>query len=211
VAETADGPTPDSEPVAEVIAEVIAEVMDVPPHASDEQPYVACVLPSPTQPFDWRSPEVAQAVANIAAAEGPVSERVVCKRLAEAWGLKRSPVGFAQALPSLLRRIATSLQPTWRAGYLWPAGTSPEQWSGYRIFDPAEPHCRRDTEDIPVEEIANAASALLSRYGRMPRADLARALAKRFGFRGLTKTVGQRMEEGLALADERAQAKAAIS
>ncbi|MGC4118447.1 MAG: DUF3320 domain-containing protein [Myxococcales bacterium] len=174
--------------------------------ATDEEPYRTAKLAPQTSVFAWTLPEVPDLVAEIVAVEGPISERLLCRRVAEIWGLKRSPAGFGSALARLLARAPAQRRPTWNEGFLWPAGASPDTWRHYRVANPADPVSRRDAEDIAVEELANAAESLLARYGAMPREELARALAKRFGFRGLTRGVHQRMEEGIALAEKRAGA-----
>ena len=85
-------------------------------------------------------------------------------------------------------------------GLLAAARVDPATYRGYRVPDPSDAATRRDVEDIAVEEIANAALDILARYGRTPRDDLARAVAKRFGFRGLTKLVAQRVDQAIDLA-----------
>ncbi|MBL8910241.1 MAG: DUF3320 domain-containing protein, partial [Archangium sp.] len=165
--------------------------------------YVVTTLTAPTGAFAWSSREVIAAVEKIVATEGPVSERVVGRRLAECWSLKRAPSSLSTNLVTLLKAISVSNRPVSRDGFLWPASMQPDAWRGYRVSDPNNAEDRRESEDIALEELANCADALLARYGQMPREDLARALAKRFGYRGLTRGVAQRMEEGIVFAERR--------
>ena len=103
----------------------------------------------------------------------------------------------------LLRSEPPANRPVQRGLFLWPAGADPVVWRGFRVPDPNDLTTRRDAEDLPVEEIANAADELRMAYGQMPQEDLARALAKLFGFRGLTKVVAQCMTAGIALSFNR--------
>ena len=58
-------------------------------------------------------------------------------------------------LAKVLARLGADERPTWRAGFFWPVGSSPDTWREYRVADPANPASRREIEDISVEEIAN--------------------------------------------------------
>ena len=177
-------------------------------YAPNETVYRPTVLQTVEAAFAWTKSDVVEALAQIVVTEGPVSERTVCRRLADAWGLKRAPAGLSSALPKMLKRLTADRRPTWRDGFLWPNGVTPDVWRDYRAADPALPDTRRDLEDVALEEIANAADALLGRYGTMPREELARAVAKRFGYRALTKGVHKRIEDGIAVAEQRLTAAA---
>ena len=158
---------------------------------------------APPGDFAWTHTQLPAALAQIVCDEGPIAERLVCRRLADVWGLKRAPSGIERWAASILARIPEARRPVHRDGFFWPRGLDTTAWRAYRVPDPTEPSTRRDAEDIPIEELANAAEDLLARYGQMPREDLARALAKRFGFRGLTRVVAQRVELGISHAASR--------
>ncbi|MDF2691737.1 MAG: hypothetical protein K0S65_120, partial [Labilithrix sp.] len=156
-----------------------------------------------TGEFAWAHAQVPGIIMEIVSDEGPIAERLLARRLADVWGLKRAPAGLGGYAPTLLARIPEEQRPHHRDGFFWPRQIDGQAWRSYRVPDPAEPETRRDAEDIPIEEIANAAEDLLARYGQMPREDLARAVAKHFGFRGLTKVVAQRVDLGILHASQR--------
>lgn len=171
--------------------------------ATNETVYRALKLPAQAGEFRWRHPELPSFVSQLVVEEGPIGPRLIARRLAETWSLNRAPQRVSEQLAPLLMRLPADRRPIERDGFFWPSGLDPKTWRLYRIPDPADPATRRDAEDIPVEEIANAVDDLLVKYGNMPRDDLARAAAKRFGFRGLTRGVAQRVDEGIALSESR--------
>jgi very-short-patch-repair endonuclease len=158
----------------------------------------------PSGDFAWTHAQLPAILADIVRDEGPIAERLMCRRLADLWDLKRAPSGIERWAASIIARVPLEHRPLHRDGFFWPRGLEAHSWRAYRIPDPADPATRREPEDIPLEELANAAEHLLARYGQMPREDLARALAKRFGFRGLTRVVAQRVELGISHAESRA-------
>jgi hypothetical protein len=152
----------------------------------------------------WGNVHVPAVVAEVVAIEGPIAERLLARRLAQAWSLRRAPSGLAAFAPTVLARIPEDRRPILRDGFFWPPALDRASWRAYRVPDPADSDTRREIDDIPVEEIANAVDDLVARYGRMPREDLARAVAKRFGYRGLTRGVASSVERGIAHAEARA-------
>jgi hypothetical protein len=181
---------------------------DVAPRSSFRLPYRPYKPTPRTGDFKWGHVDVPALVVEIIAVEGPVSERVLARRVGEAWGLKRTPTGLATQAQNVLARIAVDARPVVRDGFFWPRDLDPKTWRTYRVPTASEPDTRRELDDVAVEEIANAAEDVRRSYGEMTREDLARAVAKRFGFRGLTPKVSQRVELGVTLADQRRTASA---
>jgi hypothetical protein len=177
---------------------------DDPEPAASKALYRTSRPPAPAGDFAWAHPELPKTLARIVKEEGPIAERLLCRRLAEVWALKRAPSGIDRWTASLLAKIPDADRPFHKDGFFWPRHLDVAVWRTYRVPDPSDGSTRREAEDIAIEEIANAACDLLTRYGQMPREDLARAVAKRFGFRGLTRVVAQRVELGIAHADARA-------
>jgi very-short-patch-repair endonuclease len=178
---------------------------EVAPASTTRVPYRVARVGERSGEFSWSHREVPGTVAEIVRQEGPIAERLLARRVADAWGMKRTPSGLSGWAARLLAKIPPEQRPVQRDGFFWPPSLDVATWRAYRVPDSNEPATRRDVEDIPVEELANAADDLRARYGAMPREDLARALAKRFGFRGLTRVVAQRVELGIERAEARAQ------
>lgn len=185
-------------------APVASVSTSAPPSERTPKCFYRIAKPAPrTGALRWENVQTAEVVAEIVEEEGPIAERLLARRIAEAWGLKRAPAMTGQ-ISALLGRITEDKRPVHRDGFFWPAAhKDPDSWRMYRVPEPADPDTRRDAEDIPIEELANCADDLLARYGTMPHEDLARAIAKRFGFRGLTKVVAQRVDLGIVHASRR--------
>jgi hypothetical protein len=190
---------PEAEPAQPASPEPAPEPVAV----AAEDAYRATSLITPAAPLTWTSKEAVAFVEKIVQTEGPVAEKLIARRIVDAWSLKRTPSNFASSLAELMRLIPFNARPVLREGFYWPSSLDANGWRGYRINDGANADDRREADEIPVEELANCADALVRRYGAMPREDLARALAKRFGFRALTKGIHQRMEEGIVHAEAR--------
>jgi hypothetical protein len=58
---------------------------------------------------------------------------------------------------------------------------------------------RREARDLPPEEIANAALAVLEQQVSLPAADLMRETGRLFGFQRMGQTVEKCMSEGIGL------------
>ncbi len=203
-ARTAPPPEPvaiSTPPPADALADDEGE--DVAPRSSFRLPYHPCKPAPRAGELKWGHVDMPALVIEIVDAEGPISERLLARRVGEAWSLKRAPTGLATHAPNLLVRMSVDARPIVRDGFFWPRGLDPKTWRTYRVPTANEPETRRELEDVAVEEIANAAEDMRSRYGEMSREDLARAVAKRFGFRGLTPKVAARVDLGVTLAEQR--------
>jgi len=169
--------------------------------ASSESIYRRYERPRPLRDFSWCHPMLGEVLADIVAAEGPISERLLGRRLAEVFGLKRAPSGLDVHADAAFAKIEPARRPARRGGFFFAPGSGEGPTPRFRAPDPRDPSTRRDIEDIAPEEIACAARDLVKRYGRMPREDLARAVAKRLGFRGLSRLVSEKIEAGIVVAD----------
>ena len=71
--------------------------------------------------------------------------------------------------------------------FIWPAHRQPLHWRGYRTWEGSEgSSLPRSPEDIPLEEFANAAEAVIRQQLGLPQEDLAREVAHRLGFTRLS-------------------------
>jgi hypothetical protein len=82
--------------------------------------------------------------------------------------------------------------------FLWPVGANPDTYGNFRVPG-ASPEVLRDAEDLPVEEVANAALFLLRQHISAPERDLARETGRLFGFQRAGGRVERRMRAGIEL------------
>lgn len=115
---------------------------------------------------------------DVIAAEGPVEAQRLARIVGQRFGMARvhesRRTDMLQTLPrghrakDLLGDI-----------YFWPAGTGPANYSVYRTGDPTT---RRAITEIPGEEIANAAVAIVARNAGIGKGDLVEELKATFGY-----------------------------
>jgi len=155
------------------------------PAATDAQPlrvYVPATLPSgdPVQFYEFRSAAtLTQHLALAVAAEGPILEMVLLRRVARAWGLERTGSRIVERLKNL---IPTDVQQTAEGGnkFYWPKDVHPTTWGDWRVCDHNEAS-RRHTDDVCLEELSGLARHVLKHAGASPRPDIARAVCRLLG------------------------------
>ena len=153
--------------------------------ATDAQPlrtYAPAPLPSgdPVQFYEFRSSTtLTQHLALAVEAEGPVSEMVLFRRVARAWGLERTGSRIVERLRNLIPR---DLQRTNEGEhtFYWPKGAEPTTWSDSRVCDHNEAS-RRHTDDVCTQELSDLALHVLNHAGASPRPDIARAVCRLLG------------------------------
>lgn len=171
------------------IAESPARVMDYPkvdlrPQTPQEQFY------EPEAGF-----AIKRQLERIITAEGPIIEGLLLKRAADEWDFSR--IGprireiFAKHLPEALAKTRQQGQAVY-----WPRELSPDDYQICRVPTEQE-ESRRKIDEIPLEEIQNAALGILERYISYPKEDLLREVAKKFGIGRLTGNTADHLEQAL--------------
>ena len=80
--------------------------------------------------------------------------------------------------------------------FLWNAGQDAERYRRFRVPTEEDAETFREAAEIPIEEVANAAAALLKVHVSLPLTDLARETARQFGFERMGPKVQVRMVRG---------------
>lgn len=150
----------------------------------------------------WR---IRSQIVRIVEAEGPIVESLLTRRVAEEWRFGRAGGRIqdiiARCFPSAL---AKSMQGEQRV--FWPQGVEPDGYAAYRVPN-GQPQSQRAIEEIPQEELRNAALDALERYVSVPRDDLRREVARQFGIVRLTQNIGSHLDRALAALAERGKAR----
>ena len=124
--------------------------------------------------------------------EGPITERLLFRRVLADWGFTRAGARIRSVLEAVRpsERIKTHRgeEPVY-----WPANLDPETFTIYRVPDPDSAE-RRALEEIPYRELENAVFGVLENYLALPGEDLLREVARRFGFTRLTRTAREHLE-----------------
>jgi hypothetical protein len=128
--------------------------------------------------------------------EGPITLGLAASRVARAFSFERTRRTVVERVDVIARTAGIPRTTGSQRVVLWPRGLDPKTWRGFRTSS-ADDTDARDADDLPLHEIANAASHVLSVNGACPRRDLQRALSRVFGFRSLGSTVARSLDSGI--------------
>ena len=163
-------------------------------------PYpVGSALSQPEDLYASSSEErIRNLIAEIVRHEGPVSLRLAVRRLAAHWGLKRTTEKLTKHARGLLSKKLVHLRSSSAGDFLWPVGSDPESYSGFRVPG-SNPESCRSAEDLPVEEIANAALFVLKQSISAPEDEVVRETSRLLGFHRTSEAIVKRMKAGIVL------------
>lgn len=135
-------------------------------------------------------------IEEILAAEAPIRETLLRRRLARAWGFSRVGRGIVDVVTrSLPPDVRTTGEGDNRV--LWNEDQDPLRWGAWRVAE--NPDERRDLADVPPEEIANAMYEVLLGLQSCGQEDLYRETLKGLGFATLTDKTRPFLDAALAV------------
>jgi hypothetical protein len=144
----------------------------------------------------YSSRQISKKIAEVVRSEGPISIGLTARRVASAWGIKRVHERAIERIRGLILKNEVRVQITPAGEFLWPVEMVPADYEGFRVPGPAGAG-ERQPEDIPLEEIRNAALYLLERHISAPRNELVQQTARLFGFNRTGNVVEKRMQKGI--------------
>ncbi|MCD7972347.1 MAG: DUF3320 domain-containing protein [Candidatus Azobacteroides sp.] len=141
--------------------------------------------------------EICTQIIQVIATEAPISRNLLCKRILSAWNISRT----GQRLDAYLEALFTELN-YYRSihegmVFFWNSQEQYQHYSGYRI------NSRREPQELPPEEIANAIRIMLEEEISLPVKDLIRVIAQRFGFARSGNNVEAAINRGILEAERR--------
>jgi hypothetical protein len=136
-------------------------------------------------------------VAQVVAEEGPICFGLLCRRVVNAWGMSRVASRIEQRMLDVCARAHLKTTRTGQATFFWPQGIDPATYTAYRMSGDG-PDAQRKADDLPAEEIANAALEVLRAQISLPEADLVREVARLFGYQRTGTNVEQALRNGIA-------------
>ncbi len=122
----------------------------------------------------------------------PLTVDAAIHAIQAAWGMGRTGRRIHERIDAAIRR---SHDVELAGDTLWAAGCERAAWRGVRLPDDGK--SARDANDVPVEELANAAEHLLRDASSMERDDVLRDVAEAFGWHRVGKHVRARVEGAL--------------
>lgn len=138
--------------------------------------------------------------------EGPISLRLMARRVAAHWGLHRISSKALDRVSELLPRSNVQVDSLAGGTFLWPIGVDPDSYQGFRVSD-TNADTNRDPLDLPLQEVANAVVFLLESQISAPEVEVVREASRLFGFRKTGKLVDDRMRAGIAYSVQKGTVK----
>jgi len=137
-----------------------------------------------------------QAIEMILAWEAPITGRLLCQRLAAMWGHTKPSRRIRDRMDAL---VPADIQrtPCGDDVVYWGPGQHPDRYSHFRGPGPGD--IVRKSEDLPIEELANAVASVLEVEPMLAEGELARAAAKLFGHARVPRGFADGVEAALAL------------
>lgn len=123
--------------------------------------------------------QIAKAIEEVVAAEGPVSPEVVLERLKESWGIARSGARIRDAFEAALATARRRSVKRDRKGFLWPSGAETTVVVRHPTDDPRS---KRDERDVSDEELTAAILRTVSDALQVSWNEMTKAVAKVFGW-----------------------------
>lgn len=144
---------------------------------------------------------VLKTLADTLAQEAPIRETLLIRRVAQSFGILRASARIRSYLVQLLSdfSLSTTLQQGER--FYWTSTQDPDHYEEYRVA--GEDDDKRDSRDLPEQEVANAAAAVLHSQVGLPEEDLLRETARLLGYSRLGTSVRPAMEAGIAYGERK--------
>ncbi len=130
--------------------------------------------------YEYRSASMlAEQMTHVIEAEGPVSETVLFKKVARAWGLERTGSRIVERLKALAPSSAGKTHEGSNTFY-WPKSVESGSLDRLRIAGEGA-ESKRHIDEVCIEEIAALVLQVLHQAGGAPRQDIARSVCRLVG------------------------------
>jgi len=126
---------------------------------------------------------IKDAIAEIVAVEGPISQPALIRTLINTTSLGRASKQITEHLDKLV--AAADVKITRQSGvrFLWNHGTDPNEYLTYRIRE------QRNPDDICKYELKNAVCYLIQENGPMTKIEITKAMVNMFGYNRSSKKI----------------------
>lgn len=140
--------------------------------------------------------KIIQVIEAVVRQEGPVSLDLVAKRVAAHWGISKVGSKVSERIAAMVMRAQVARTKGGAKTFLWKSDVSPGHFRIFRV-----PGCdeasKRVADELPPEEIANAALHVLENQISLPSDDLVNETARIFGFTRTGQTVASAIRVGI--------------
>jgi hypothetical protein len=148
---------------------------------------------------DRHRDELRRILLGIVQIEAPLSLTVLARRVAPCFAIQRTSSRLEERLRTVLGRAVKI-----RNEIIWRVDQDPDAYAGVRLA-PAE--ARREAQEVPLEEVANAAARVLRANIALSQDELTKLTAKSLGFPRASGKVADHLTAAVALLVKRGRAK----
>lgn len=152
----------------------------------------------------WHKSLIAEHVKEVVQTESPISKNLLGKRILSNWGLARSGARINAHLEDIYQSLQLRYVDDGNGLFVWHETHSPDTYTEFRIQ--TDDAVKRDADDLPVQEVANAIKQIITNQISLPKEDLVREAARVFGFSRIGSNVEAAMLRGIAYALKRGDA-----
>ncbi|WP_136524125.1 DUF3320 domain-containing protein [Geomonas ferrireducens] len=138
--------------------------------------------------------------------EGPVSHELVARRVAEHWEVGRITSRTIKRIEGLTGKADVKVVRGAEGTFLWAPSQDSRSFTLFRIAGESE-GSKRDAEDLPPQEVANAALHVLEQHVSLPVADLVRETARLLGYQRTGPAVDKAIRGGIGVLVKNRRAK----
>ncbi|MGB0767818.1 MAG: DUF3320 domain-containing protein, partial [Phycisphaeraceae bacterium] len=157
---------------------------------------------------DSATNRLTKALTKIVEIEAPIVDELASDRLAEAFGITRSTQRYKDRFAEILRHAIDEGTLRSDGTTLWRPDQAPDAYTLLRIADD-DAASQREIDHLPQVELRNACALVLAEQFGLPREDLVREAAKRFGFNRTTQRIADRFNQAIDRLIASGQAKEA--
>lgn len=151
--------------------------------------------------FDLRhKTKIINQIKNVLDIEAPISHSLLSRRILSSWNISRLGVRLNEYLSSIYNQLGLKITKQNGVQFYWQNEQIPSNYQIFRI--PENDNLKRNSEDLPVEEISNGIKYVLSNLISLPEEDLIKETARLFGYARLGENVGLSMRSGIEFALE---------
>lgn len=157
-----------------------------------------CNIPPEEYLYPQKTKQIQNAVLKVLNSEAPISEGLLVRHVLQSFGIARAGSRIQTRTDEILTRM--QLQFTVQDGqkFYWADTQNPNTYADFRAT--GEGDNKRDAKDLPVQEAANAALAVLKEQIGLPKEDLIRETAKLLGYSRSGNIVVSILSEGIQYA-----------
>jgi hypothetical protein len=151
---------------------------------------------------DFYSPStdsrMAKVLQTVVTKEGPISLELATKRTAFHYGVQRATSKAVDRIAGIARRTQIRQARHGNKVFLWPPDVDPTQYRVFRVPGDSD-ESKRKADDIPPEEVANAALFVLEQQVSLPLEDLVTETSRLLGYQRSGSVVDKSMRDGIGL------------